>query len=70
MKQNKKKTLIFFSVFLMLAVIAYLAADRYLIKHIEIADVNDYSAAATLTTSAQDRNPGRQYCSGRNSVRK
>ena len=37
----------------MLAMIAYLAADRFLIKHVEIANVNDYSAAATLTTSAQ-----------------
>ena len=53
MKKKKNNTLIFSSVFLVLAMIAYLAADRFLIRHVEIADVNEYSAAATLTTSVQ-----------------
>ena len=53
MKKKKKNTLIFSSIFLVLVVIAYLAADRFLIRHVEIADVNEYSTAATLTTSIQ-----------------
>ena len=53
MKNNKKNTLIFSSVFVVLVMIAYLAADRFLIKHVEIADVNEYSAAATLTNAVQ-----------------
>lgn len=53
MLKLKKKTLIISFTVLILCFVAYLAADRYLIKHIEIADVSAYSEAAVTAISAQ-----------------
>ncbi len=50
MSKSKKTILIIASVVLILGSIAYLAADRYLIRHVEIADVLAYS---TTTVSAE-----------------
>jgi len=44
MAKNKKKTLLITIVALIIGVVSYLAADRYLIEHVEIADVNAYSS--------------------------
>lgn len=53
MSKNKKKRLIIASIILGLSTCAYLAADRYLIRHVEIADVNAYANAAYETASLE-----------------
>ncbi|MGV8025001.1 MAG: phosphodiester glycosidase family protein [Anaerolineaceae bacterium] len=53
MAKNKKKTLIITIVTLIISIAAYLAADRYLIEHVEIADVNAYSSTVSSVSSLQ-----------------
>lgn len=48
---KKKKNRIIAAVVLVLLFIAYLAADRFLIRHIEIADVDAYASAVAQTAS-------------------
>lgn len=55
MVKNKKKTLIITIVALIIGVAAYLAADRYLIEHVEIADVNAYSSTVYNASSLETR---------------
>jgi len=56
--KNKKKTWIISGILLALGIVAYLAADRFLIEHVEIADVNAYASAvaaeSTVESSASD----------------
>lgn len=47
----KKKSLLISFITLSLCAAAYLAADRYLIEHVEIADVSAYSETAVISTS-------------------
>lgn len=54
MKKNRKKFLIFSNILFFLCVAAYLAADRYLIRHVEIADVNSYASTISGASSADD----------------
>jgi exopolysaccharide biosynthesis protein len=49
----KKKIFIITFIILSLSAIAYLAADRYLIKHVEIVNVSNYLVEATATALAQ-----------------
>ena len=49
---KKKKLIIITSIILIICVAAYLAADRYLIRHVEIADVNAYSS--TISSISAD----------------
>jgi len=58
MKPHKKGKafLITMSVTLVVGIIAYAAADRYLIPHVEIADVNEYNSAAAGTAAPTDAN--------------
>jgi len=51
---TKKKKIIISAIVLILSFIAYLAADRFLIRHVEISDVNAYASAVAQTTSAED----------------
>jgi len=44
---NIKKKLIITGIVLIICIAAYLAADRYLIRHVEIADVNAYSSTVS-----------------------
>ncbi len=53
MSKNKKKITIILAIAIILLFIAYLAADRFLIRHVEIADVNAY-ASAVAQTAAED----------------
>ena len=53
MIKNKKKTLIIASIIFIICFAAYLAADRYLIKHVEIADVIAYSSTTLSATPAE-----------------
>ena len=53
MIKNKKKTLIITIVTLIISIAAYLAADRYLIEHVEIADVNAYSSTVYNASSLE-----------------
>ena len=50
MSTNKKKISIISAIVLILLFIAYLAADRFLIRHVEIADVNAYASAVAQST--------------------
>jgi exopolysaccharide biosynthesis protein len=52
MSRKIKKKLIISTIILFLLITAYLAADRYLIRHVEIADVSAYASAVAQTTSA------------------
>jgi exopolysaccharide biosynthesis protein len=52
MFKNKKKTLIIATILLILCAAAYLAADRYLIKHVEISDVSAYASAVYDPTAS------------------
>jgi len=54
MSKNKKKLIIISAIILILLSIAYIAADRFLIRHVEIADVNAYASAVTQTAAADD----------------
>ena len=53
MFKNKKKTLIL-TITILIGIAAYLAADRYLIKHVEIANVNAYASAVYDTASLEN----------------
>jgi exopolysaccharide biosynthesis protein len=53
MIKNKKKTLLITIVTLIISIAAYLAADRYLIEHVEIADVNAYSSTVYNASSLE-----------------
>ena len=52
MSKNKKKISIISAIVILLLFIAYLAADRFLIRHVEIADVNAYASAVAQTSAA------------------
>ena len=52
MSKNKKKIIIISAIVLLLLFIAYLSADRFLIRHVEIADVNAYASAVAQTNAA------------------
>ncbi len=52
MRTTRRRIFIFIVVFA-LAITSYLAADRYLIRHVEIANVSAYSAAAAETLPVQ-----------------
>ena len=52
MLKRNKKILIITGIILSLSSAAYLAADRYLIKHVEIADVSSYENSVYETASA------------------
>jgi exopolysaccharide biosynthesis protein len=52
MKTFKKKTLIILITACIIGLLAYLAADRYLIKHIEIENVSAYTEGITETVSS------------------
>lgn len=49
MKTSKKPALIGTIIIVVVSYFLYLLADRYLIQHVEIADVNSYSASVTET---------------------
>ena len=49
---SKKKLIIIAVIVLILLSIAYIAADRFLIRHVEIADVNAYASAVAQTSVA------------------
>jgi len=53
---NKKKKLIITGIVLIICIAAYLAADRYLIRHIEIADVDAYSITLASVSSGESVN--------------
>jgi exopolysaccharide biosynthesis protein len=53
MRKLKKKTYIILFIVLLIGSIAYIAADRFLIKHVEIANISTYLWNATETASAQ-----------------
>jgi exopolysaccharide biosynthesis protein len=53
MSKSKKTILIIASVVIILGSIAYLAADRYLIKHVEIEDVLAYSTTPVAAKAIQ-----------------
>lgn len=53
MRKLKKTPLIISLIVLILGSAAYMAADRYLIQHVEIANVSAYSDTSAGTTSAQ-----------------
>ncbi|MGV8049257.1 MAG: phosphodiester glycosidase family protein [Anaerolineaceae bacterium] len=46
---KSKKKIIITSIILIIGMIAYLAADRYLIRHVEIADVSAYASTANIS---------------------
>ncbi|BBB48303.1 phosphodiester glycosidase family protein [Pelolinea submarina] len=52
MSKNKKKISIILAIVLILLFIAYLAADRFLIRHVEITDVNAYASAVAQSTAS------------------
>lgn len=52
MSKNKKKLIILSAIVLILLSIAYIAADRFLIRHVEIANVNAYASAVAQTSAA------------------
>ncbi len=57
MVKNKKKILII-TIIVLIGIAAFLAADRYLIKHVEISNVNAYSSAiSTEMDSNQEESP-------------
>jgi exopolysaccharide biosynthesis protein len=53
MAENQKKLIIISGIVLILLSIAYIAADRFLIRHVEIADVNAYASAVAQTSAAE-----------------
>jgi len=55
MKPTSKKSLLFaiVSFFLVVSGILYFLADRYLIEHVEIADVNSYASTFTTDTTSE-----------------
>jgi len=53
MAKNKKNILIISSLILVVVSAATLAADRYLIRHVEIADVNAYASAVFDDSSSE-----------------
>ncbi len=50
---NKKKKLIITGIVLIICIAVYLAADRYLIRHVEIADVNAYSSTVAGASNGE-----------------
>jgi exopolysaccharide biosynthesis protein len=58
MSKKKRRLLIILSVTVVLGTAAFLAADRYLIRHVEIADVNAYAdtAYSAAAPEANDEN--------------
>ena len=54
MSKKKRKLLIILSIALALSTAAFLAADRYLIRHIEIADVAAYAGTAYSSTVIEE----------------
>ena len=52
MLKNKKKILIITITAIIISLTAYLAADRYLIRHVEIANVKAYSSAVEYNSSS------------------
>lgn len=53
MSKKKKRILIISSIILVISSAATLAADRYLIRHVEIANVDAYASAVYDSTSAE-----------------
>ena len=54
MSKKKRKLLIILSIALVLSTAAFLAADRYLIRHVEIADVAAYAGTAYNSTAIEE----------------
>ena len=57
MIQTKKALRIITITILFLASVTYLVADRFLIRHVAIADVNAYSSTAIATLSSEENAP-------------
>ncbi len=55
---HKKKILLICAAVITISLAAYLAADRFLIEHVEIADVNAYASAAAATIEADSSPSG------------
>jgi hypothetical protein len=52
MSKKQKRILIISSILVLIITAAYLAADRFLIKHVEIADVNSYTSTLTAKSAS------------------